>query len=224
MRVPIRDADRFFVELDEIEKIHSYNIDIRNREIFISGEDGLDPDIEPGVNYIMSARLIRNLRILVNRSNKPILIHMKTCGGSWNEGMAMYDAIKSCPTHVTILNYTHARSMSSLILQAADRRVMMPHSEFMFHHGTYSDDGEMVTVMSNLDWYRRTIDVMCGIYVDVMKETPGSKWVKVSKDKIRQWLDEQMEKKNDVFMSAEDAVCNGFADAVFDNDWGKLVG
>jgi len=222
MRVSIRDPDRFYVEMDEVEKIHLYNVDIKNREVFISGEESID-DAEPGVDYVMSARLIRNIRILTNRSIKPILIHMKTCGGNWNEGMAIYDAIKSCPAFVTILNYTHARSMSSLIFQAADRRVMMPHSEFMFHHGTYGDSGEMVTVMSNLNWYARTADIMCGIYVDAMKETPHSIWTKISRNKIRQWLDEQMERKNDVFLDADGAVKNGFADMIFDGDWDKLV-
>jgi len=225
MRTPIKNSDRFFTELSEVEVIHNYNVDIRNREIFISGEDSTTEigGAEPGVDHILSARIIRNLRLLTNRSDKPILIHMKTCGGDWNEGMAIYDAIKLCPVYITILNYTHARSMSSIILQAAGNRVMMPHSSFMFHHGTYGDEGEMKTVMATMEWYKRSIDIMCNLYVDSMKNTPHSKWNKSSRDKIRQWLDEQMDKKNDVFLSAADAVQHGFADSVFDGDWAALL-
>ena len=42
--------------------------------------------------------------------------------------MAIFDAIKICRSHVTILVYGQAESMSSIILQAADKRIMMPNS------------------------------------------------------------------------------------------------
>jgi len=195
------------------------------RELYLVGEPDVEKDYpidEPGVEYVMASRFIKNLRQMELESSDPILIHMKTCGGSWMEGMAIYDVLKVCPCRVTILNYTHARSMSSLILQAADDRVMMPHSEFMFHHGEYADSGELKTVISGLDWYRRSIDIMCNIYIDAMKTTPGSKWVKKTRKSIRQWLDQQMDRKNDVFLSAVEAVENGFADRVFNGDWTSL--
>lgn len=208
--------------------LHELGIDPFAREIYLTGEPEqaelarTDSQYEPGVEYVMASRFIKNLRSLELDSSDPILIHMKTCGGSWMEGMAIYDAILACPCVVTILNYTHARSMSSLILQAADSRMMMPNSEFMFHHGEYGDAGELVTVISNIEWYKRSIDRMCNIYVDVMKNTPGSKWGNTSKERIRQWLDTQMAQKGDVFMSATEAVKNGFADFVFDGDWKAL--
>ena len=212
------------VELAEIEIVHQYNIDFKNREIFISGEECMSKsdEGEPGVDHVLSARLIKNLRLLGNYNNNPILIHMKTCGGDWNEGMAVYDAIKNCPAYITILNYTHARSMSSMILQAADNRVMMPHSEFMFHHGTYGDDGEFITVISAIDFYKKTTDAMYNIYIESMRSTKGSKWFSMSKGKIKKWLAEQMEKKNDVYLTATEAVQNGFADSVFTGDWNSL--
>lgn len=208
--------------------LHELGIDPLSRELYLVGEPEQaelarsDSQYEPGVEYVMASRFIKNLRTLELDSTDPILIHMKTCGGSWMEGMAIYDAIAACPCVVTILNYTHARSMSSLILQAADHRVMMPHSEFMFHHGEYGDAGELVTVISGLEWYKRSIDIMCNIYVDVMKNTHGSKWTGTSRQQVRQWLDKQMEQRNDVFLSAVEAVENGFADEVFKGDWKAL--
>ncbi len=212
-------------ELSEVEIFHQFNIDIKNREILISGEDVMSEAWcgEPGVDHILSARLIRNLRILTNQNKKPILIHMKTCGGDWHEGMAIYDIINLCPAYITILNYTHARSMSSLILQAADNRIMMPHSDFMFHHGTYADEGEMVTVISGLEWYKKTMSTMNDIYVDSMKKTEHSLWHKASRAKIHKWLLEQMDSKNDVYLSAVEARDNGFADSIFDGNWDNLI-
>lgn len=208
--------------------LHELGIDPLARELYLVGEPEQaelarsDSQYEPGVEYVMASRFIKNLRALELDSSDSILIHMKTCGGNWMEGMAIYDAIRVCPCQVIILNYTHARSMSSLILQAADYRVMMPNSEFMFHHGEYGDAGELGTVISGLEWYKRSINIMCGIYVDVMKNTSGSRWAKVGRKLIRQWLDQQMDQKHDVFLSAVDAVKNGFADAVFDGNWKAL--
>lgn len=204
--------------------LHELGIDPLARELYLTGEPEADkdPSGEPGVEYTMASRFIKNLRALNLDSDRSILIHMKTCGGYWMEGMAIYDAIKASSSYVTILNYTHARSMSSLILQAADLRVMMPNSEFMFHHGEYAGQGELVTVMSDLDWYKRSIERMCDIYIEVMRTSPKSIWVNLSEKRIRHWLMEQMAKKNNVFLSAEEAVKNGFADAVFDGDWEAL--
>lgn len=213
------------IEIAEIEATHHFNIDLRQRELFITGEDGLGDDEgnEPGVEFTMSARLMRNLRLL-SREDKPILIHMKTNGGDWYEGMAMYDMIKTCPCQITILNYTHARSMSSIILQAADRRIMMPNSEFMFHQGTYAVSAELQTVVSNLNWYyKKSENLMLQIYVDAMTQSSHSSWYKKSPASAKKWLIDQMKDKTDVYMSAEDAVKAGFADSIFDGDWAKLT-
>ena len=127
---------------DHVWHVHEYDVDLQSNHIYLMGMEsyaaGHEEAIgEPGVEYSMANRFIRNLNICMRANpDKPVVIHMKTCGGDWTEGMAIYDAIKSCPMPVTILNYTHARSMSSLILQAANKRVMMPHSYFMYHDGT----------------------------------------------------------------------------------------
>jgi len=125
--------------LEVIESLHDYSLDPKNREIYLVGEQEAkipDDDQEPGVEFLMANRFIKNLRFLSLANENPILVHSKTCGGYWEEGMAIYDAIKACPCYVTILNYTHARSMSSIIFQAADNRVMMPNSYFLFHLGS----------------------------------------------------------------------------------------
>ena len=118
-------------DLDELYVLHEFGLDRRNREIHLSGEQSLGDSgslLEPGVEYLMAARFIKNLRTLSLDNDKPILIHMKTCGGWVTEGMAIFDSIKLCRRRTTILCHTHASSMSSYILQAANRRVMMPNS------------------------------------------------------------------------------------------------
>lgn len=209
---------------DLLEGIQEYSIDIRNRELYLVGEPGSEDDGEdPGVEFKMAGRFIKNLRFLSLTSRDPVLVHMKVTGGDWAEGMAIYDAIKLSTFHVTILAYTAARSMSSIILQAADKRVMMPNSYFMFHLGQYAIDADWRTAETNVEWDRRDNKTMLDIYASRLKNGPKFKnWGGPAK--IKEKLRRMMEKKADVFLSPEEAVEWGFADAVFDGDWSKVKG
>jgi len=212
---------------DPIWHIHEYDVDLQSNHIYLFGMENYQNGAgeaagEPGVEYTMANRFIRNLNLCMRvNPDKPVVIHMKTCGGDWTEGMAIYDAIKSCPFPVTILNYTHARSMSSLIFSAANKRVMMPNSYFMFHEGTLGFQGNYRTVMSELEFQKVAAEVMVDIYVEVMKN--GGKFKNKSKKWIKGWVIDQMQKKDDVFMTAKEAVAYGFADFVFDYNWSKLT-
>jgi len=217
---------------DALTHIHDYNIDIDKREIYLFGReetksgtnDGDDITSEPGVDFMMANQFIKNIRILQSVSSDPILIHMKTCGGMWTEGMAIYDAIKACPNYVVILNYTHARSMSSIILQAADWRAMMPYSTFMFHQGTQGFEGTKTQFQTEYEQTQISVRQMLDIYAGSMTESVlhGKK----SPAQRRKWLSDKMLKHEDVYLSAQEAIDHGFADQVFgkDNsyDWSAL--
>lgn len=202
---------------DHIFQIHEYDLDIASHQIYLMGsEDYAHPDMEgeePGVEYVMANRFIRNINILQRKTDEPILIHLKTDGGFWEEGMAIYDAIKACPNRVVILNYTHARSMSSLIFSAADKRVMMPHSTFMLHDGTFGFSGTVKQARTEMGQLEATNDIMYNIYIDRMKEKGKMKsW---SRRRIREWLERETQKKEEVYFSAKEAVAHGFADEIF---------
>lgn len=214
---------------DPVLQIHDNNIDIRANHIYLFGEDSYvlsdGSGEEPGVEWTMANRFIRNLNILMRKSDDPILVHLKTCGGVWEEGMAIYDAIKACPNKITILSYTHARSMSSLIFLAADKRVMMPHSKFMFHEGTMSMSGTVKQYRTEGEELDKAGDDMLKIYIDAMKD--NGKMKKWSKERIKEWLISMMDKKEEVYLDAKQAVQYGFADEVFGADgiydWKKLL-
>jgi len=197
---------------------HEYDIDIDANHIYLFGDQRQaidEDDQEPGINYVIANRFIRNLNILSRKNpNKPILVHMKTCGGYWQEGMAIYDTIKLCPNYITILSYTHARSMSSLILQAADKRVLMPNSIFMFHDGSMSASGTTKQFLTEATELKKSMTTMRDIYVNSMRNSEKfSGW---ADKKIHSWLKKQMNLKEDVFLSAEEAVECGFADEIYD--------
>ena len=204
---------------------HEYDIDLQSNHIYLMGVDrGYDlGDMgEPGIEHVVATRFIKNINLCMRANpSSPILIHMKTCGGYWQEGMAIYDAIKACPSRVVILNYTHARSMSSLIFQAADKRVMMPHSTFMYHDGTYEVAGTMKQAISALEFDKKCMNQMLNIYADKMVEKGEMQGKSLSK--IKQWLRFQMDRKEDVFLTAQETIDLGLADEIFDNDWHRLI-
>lgn len=212
---------------DYIDAVQLNRIDPENFEITLAGESkdyhAEDEDFpEPGVEYQMALRLIQNLRILSNKDkNRPILIHMKTCGGNWEEGMAIYNAIRFCPNKITILSYTHARSMSSLILQAADKRVLMPNSYFLFHEGTIGLVGTVKYFESYAEYHKMVIKpTMLNIYIEVLKRT--GKHTRWSPERIKEMLQERIDKQQDVYLTEVEAVEWGFADEIFDGDYDAL--
>lgn len=210
---------------DLIWHLHEYDVDLKSNHIYLMGVDrgydisGID---EPGIEYMISKRFIKNMNLCMRvNPSKPIVIHMKTNGGYWLEGMAIYDTIKSCPSQVTILNYTHARSMSSVIFQAADKRVMMPHSHFMFHEGTLTYDGTVKQVKTSLKWDASTTDTMLSIYAEKMREKGSMSTRPITS--IKKWLKSEMDKKEDVFLTAKQTVELGLADEIFNYDWTQLT-
>lgn len=212
---------------DHIGIMQLYDVDLKSNHIYLMGREdfitGNESAInEPGVEYAMANRFIKNMNLCMRvNPKKAIVIHMKTCGGDYVEGMAIYDMIKSCPVPVTILSYTHARSMSSLILQAANKRVLMPHSYFMFHEGTLAYEGTYKTVMSNAEFDRKGRKAMLAVYTEVMHRDGKFKGKPIKT--IEKWLDRRMEKKEDVFIEAKEAVLLGFADEVFNYNWKELT-
>lgn len=214
------------VQRNRIYEIQEYGVDTEHFMIYIQGIESNPNDDdevnEYGVEYRMANRLIKNLDILSGiDTDRPITISMKTCGGIWVEGMAMYDAILTTPNPISIINYTHARSMSSIILQAANKRIMMPHSSFMFHEGTMILEGTPKQVRSEFKFNKVADEQMIEVYVDCLKRSQGkaSKW---SEKRIKDWLVEQMNNQEDVYLTAKEAIEFGFADEVF-TDWESVT-
>ena len=211
------DAERW-----RINDMHEFGLDTRYFVIYLQGiEDDRDDDQdgEPGVEYRMANRFIKNLHILTGiNAEKPITISMKTNGGDWYEGMAIHDAIVAVENPVTIINHTHARSMSSLIFQAANKRIMMPHSSYMMHKGTYETDGTWKSVMTEVKFAEATELQMMNVYIDAIRRTPHSSMHKWGRKRILNWLNDEMDKTEEIYMSPDEAIKAGFADGMFIND------
>jgi len=193
-----------------IEVMHENCIRLATREIFLHSYICNDAE-EPGVDYRMTAAFIKNLQLL-DHKDREILIHMSTMGGHYADGMAIYDAIKNAQSYVTIIAYTAARSMSSIILQAADCRVLMPHANMMLHEGTIAADCSARLFQTHAAYDRVALRAMMNIYA---ARCFGSKFFKnASRQKIKEFIKGKYDQKQDWWISSTEAVRLGLADAV----------
>lgn len=211
------------MEPELLKDFHDYGANINTREIFLHNHYHTEDNQNPGVEYRMSNTFIKNLRALDLRNNNPIIIHMQSVGGEWSDGMAIFDAIAMCRSYVNIIVYGQAESMSSIILQAADYRYMTPNSHFMSHYGSSDINTDYLSAMSQADYEKRTADIMFKIYA---KRCVDGQFFydkfnkKPTESQVRQFLIRKL-KSGDWYLSAEDAVYYGFADAIM-TDWNKI--
>ncbi len=193
-----------------IEVLHEQCIRLATREIFLHSYICNDTE-EPGVDYRMTAAFIKNLQLL-DHENDDILIHMSTVGGNYPDGMAIYDSIKNAQSYITIVAYTAARSMSSIILQAADCRVLMPHANVMLHEGSMAMEGSARLFQTEAAYDRVALKEMMSIYAG---RCHGSSYFKrASRPEIKKYIKNKFDLKQDWWIASHEAVKLGLADAV----------
>ena len=198
-----------------IHDVHNFSLNVDTREIFLNSHIA-DCEEESGVDWRMATKFNKNVRLLTTgaRGGQPILIHMHTVGGNWEDGLAIYDIIKSCTnTHITIIAYAHARSMSSIIFQAADTRIFMPNAIWLMHMGDMGFDGQAQSFEAEAEWAKKDHERMIDIYTE---SAYGSiAYEGKSKKQIKNFIDKGLRLKQEWYMSARDAILHGYGDAVF---------
>lgn len=196
---------------NDVETLHTYDIDVKNRIIYVHAEFEAE---ESGVDFRMASKFIMNLDHLNFLSSEPITVKVLSYGGCWNYGMAIYDAIKNSKAPVTTISYAHARSMSSIIPQAATKRVISKNCDFMVHYGTYADSGDFRQVVNGMKHYERTNSIMFDIYATRCVNGQFFKEKNFTVDEVRNFIKEKIEILTDWWLTAEEAVYYGFMDEV----------
>lgn len=185
---------------ESIDRFFDYGLHVETRTIYMGSEDyDLFEGGETGTDHKMSERIVKAIHILGATPDKPIKIIMNNLGGDWYHGMAIYDAIKSCPCHVTIEVMGYAMSMGSIILQAADDRIMHPNATIMIHDGYDGFVGHSKNFEAWAEQSKKLRQKMYQIYSD-----------KTGKEK-KYW-----EKKCtiDFIMDADQALQEGLVDSI----------
>jgi ATP-dependent protease ClpP protease subunit len=196
---------------DLLHDLHNYSVNIATREIFLHNSFMSDDNKNPGVEYKMASTFVKNIKLLENRSQEPIVIHMQSIGGEWADGMAIYDSIILCKSYVTIISYGQAESMSSIILQAADNRLLTPNSYFMAHYGSTSLSCDYLNAINWMDFEKRLSNKMLEIYAKRCLD--GEFFEGKDENQVKKYLSTKL-KSGDWFLEPAEAVYYGFADGV----------
>lgn len=204
-----------FLEL--VGQVHNYDLNPYAREIYLHSHYSSSghADEEGGIEYRMATQFVKNLHLLDQFSNDNILVHLQSPGGDWIHGMAMYDAILAARSCVNILAYGEVSSMSSILLQAAHKRCMMPSCEFMIHRGFLSLEGVATTVQTNAAWNKKTDTIMLQLYAGRAVNGRFFRTKDMNEEATIKFIDQKIRKLGDWNLSAEEAVYYGLADGVY---------
>jgi len=197
-----------------ISDIHNHQVNYHTREIYLHSPH-MNFDEEPGVDYRMATNFYKNLHILEHQSKKPIIVHMHSIGGCWSDGVAIYDSIANCSCHVVVIAYAQAASMSAIILQAADLRLMTPNCEFMIHYGHTGFSGTSIEVSSAAQADARGRRLMLDILATKAIDGEICKSKNYSMSRTRSFIDRKMKDKSDWYLNSQESIEYGFADSIY---------
>lgn len=196
----------------QLNDIHNYNIDVENREIYLHSYFA-DSD-EPGVDYRSAIIFQKNLRYLNLVSLDPILVHMHMPGGDWQDCLGIYDTIKSSKSKVVIVAYAKVESSSTVLLQAADLRILSPNTNFLIHYGSISVDNEHKAALSMVQWSEKESQKMIDIFTEKCINSRVYKEKNWKRTIAKKHIVHQLATKRDWILTAEEAVDYGFADGI----------
>ena len=108
-----------------LNMLHDRNVFIPTKTILLYG--GIDDDI--------LEEFTCNLHALDSVTGE-ITIKLISEGGCLTAARAIYDLIRGCKNFVRIIVYGEAASAATIVLQAADLRVMAENSKLMIHVGS----------------------------------------------------------------------------------------
>jgi len=130
-----------------------------------------------------------------------VTIHLDSEGGSVTDGLAMYNAIMQHEGEVTVHIDTIAASIATVIACAADKVVINSNAKYMVHRC-------WTVAMGNCRDFRSTAEIMELMDQDIARaysERTGR-----GEDEMVALMDAE------TWMSAEDALSQGFVDEVYE--------
>lgn len=195
---------------------HTHAVNLNLRDIYLHSYYVKDDESEPGVEYRQATTFIKNLHIMDQGADpKPILVHLHSDGGCWNNGMSIFNSVQFSRSYITMLCYSQASSMSGIILQSPSLRIMMPDCHFMMHHGSVGYEGHPFAVKAVADFDMMACKRMLTIFAErAIKGPYFAKRKSTTVESVYRFFDKKIKDKVDWFLDAEEAVFYGLADAV----------
>ena len=191
---------------EDIDRYFDYSCYAPGRFLYLGSTNAETEEGESGTDCEMAEYFIKGLTYLESVNKKPITVYANNLGGDWYHGMAIYDAIRASNCHIAMIALGYACSMGSIILQAADTRIISPSCVFMIHDGTEAISGHPTDVVRWANQIPKIRERMYEIYKQRMKV----KNPRITLKQIEKLCD------HDTIYSAKEAVEKGFADWVLE--------
>jgi ATP-dependent Clp protease protease subunit len=170
--------------------VQETGVDTLTRTLYLVGQ----------VDDRMAARALVGIAILAE-SPDPITVVINSPGGSEPCGYAIFDRLVHLNVHVTAHVYGACQSIASVILQAAQVRLLAPEAVFMIHHGYVDVDGALT--QDQVLNMAEAVNAGNARYHRILALRSGKSIKQVRAICLK-----------DTDMSAKDAIRHGFADGL----------
>ena len=147
---------------------------------------------------VSASQFNKDLKALGNDIDE-ITVRINSTGGSVYDGLSIRSQLKSHKAEVTVIVDGLAASIASIIAMGADKIIMAKGSNMMIHNPMASAFGEAKDLRNTADFLDKIRESLVSVYADKTD---------LSSDELIDLLDAE------TWMSAEEAVENGFADEV----------
>jgi ATP-dependent protease ClpP protease subunit len=200
--------------LSAVEEVHLYDISTDSREIYLHGETGPDNE-DNSIDYRVSNKFLKNLRLLEQSSNEPIIIHLNSIGGGISDGLAIYDSILHSSNYIILIMHGSVYSMATIVAQASDIRVVMPNCLFLVHSGSTEIVGTHKQSQSQAQMEKELEEITLNIYTQSMINGEFFRQSSSDKKKVRRFLNTKLSKLEDWWLWSDDVIRFGLADGIF---------
>lgn len=180
---------------DLISQFHNEGVFLDTKTIVAVGD----------IDQSMFEYLTKNLVSLDSKTGE-ITILIMSDGGSVSVARGIYDIIKSCKNLVKIICYGEVSSAATVILQAADKRIMSPSSKLMIHVGSESIPQDNPRNVDRLrEEHRKDERWIEDVYLSKIKE----KKPRFSRNRLKTMLE------YDTYLNPKEALELGLIDEVY---------
>ena len=130
----------------------------------------------------------------------PLYLHINSCGGDLQEGMAAVDAIRNSKIPIYTIIEGEAASAATFLSVAGKKRFITENSVLLIHQLSAGAWGKMEELEDEYENNKFFMEKIYSLY---------SKYTKISKKELRKIM------KHDIWWSADKAIKYGVVDAIY---------